>query len=446
MLTPMPTQIEGAKFLADRQAALLADEPRVGKTGAAVIGADLIMAVRILVVTTASGRAVWRKAFQDWPKFPRSVSIGPSSCDVQIVSWAGVTQSEQRAALLRQTFDLLILDESHAAKNFEAARTRAVYGDPRTSGDEVAAATALRTRAAAVWCLSGTPLPNSAADLYPMMRSLCPDRLAARGELPDVRSHAAFMDRYVITRPKRISRFRSISVVVGGRNLDELKTRLDGFILRRTQADVGIRGPVYETLPLLVGKKAMDEAILAERDLDKRLILNAAATGDTKTLEMAMGPIRRLTGAVKAPAIVEAARDDLDNGLDKLVIMAWHTAVLDALQDGLRDYGALRVDGSTSAKDREIAQDWFRDRPEHRVFIGQIQACAEAIDLSAASTLWFGEVSFVPAMMGQASKRITNTQQTRQPIVRVCVLSGSIDEPIQAALLRKWADIRKVTS
>jgi len=441
---PYPHQIADGRWLAERSAALNAADCRTGKTGTAIIAADMILAVRILVVTTASGRAVWRKAFEQWPAFPRSVMIGVGAADVQIVSWAGVTQAEQRAALLKQRFDLLILDESHYAKSFEAARTCAVYGDPRSAGDEVAAATALRTRAAVVWCLSATPLPNSPADAYPMMRSLCPERLAARGDMPDVLSHAAFMDRYVITRPKRISRFRSIDVVVGGQNLEELRTRLDGFVNRRTQADVGIRAPIYETLPLLVGKKALDRAILAESSLDRRKILNAAATGDTKELEMSLGPLRRLTGAIKVPAIAEAAAEELANGLDKLVIMAWHTEVLDELQDALQRYSPVRLDGSTSVKERERAEHVFRTDRFARVFLGQIQAAAEAIDLSSSSTLWFAEVSFVPAMMGQASKRITNVNQKRQPFVKVCVLAGSVDEPIQAALLRKWATIREV--
>ncbi|KQO69496.1 hypothetical protein ASF22_02490 [Methylobacterium sp. Leaf87] len=400
----------------------------------------MILAVRILVVTTASGRAVWRKAFQEWPAFPRSVSIDPSVADVQILSWAGATQAEKRAALLKQRFDLLILDESHAAKSFDAARTCSVYGDPRSAGDEVAAAVALRSRAAVVWCLSATPCANSPADLYPMMRSLCPERLAARGDMPDVLSHAAFMDRYVITRPKRISRFRSIDVVVGGQNLEELRTRLDGFVNRRTQADVGIRAPIYETLPLLVSEKqrrALD-------NVDTIALLKAADEGDTKALEMHLGPLRRLTGEIKAKAVVEAVKEALDNGLDKIVLMAWHTDVILALGLALMDRGVAFIDGSTSAKHREEAEQRFRDLPNVRVFIGQIQAAGEAIDLSAACELWFVESSFVPKDMAQAALRITNHTQRRQAFVKVCTLAGSIDEALQSSLMRKWSAIREV--
>ena len=65
-MIPKPTQIEGAKFLAARKHALLADEPRVGKTGAAIMAADMLGLRKILVITTASGRAVWRRAWPEW--------------------------------------------------------------------------------------------------------------------------------------------------------------------------------------------------------------------------------------------------------------------------------------------------------------------------------------------------------------------------------------------
>ena len=71
----MTTQLIAADFLARRQRAFLWDSPRVGKTGAAVIAADYIGARSALVVTTASGRGVWRRAFPAWQTIPRRVRV-----------------------------------------------------------------------------------------------------------------------------------------------------------------------------------------------------------------------------------------------------------------------------------------------------------------------------------------------------------------------------------
>lgn len=445
MLTPFPTQLSGAAFLADRQAALLADEPRVGKTGAAIIGGDYSFAETILVVTTASGRPVWRRAFDAWSGYGRTVQVmekaAPVKAQVVIVGWPSVNRPEVLAVLLKRRWDLLVLDESHNAKNFEAKRTEAVYGRLVDDGATLVDAAALAKRARQVWCLSGTPMPNSPADLYPMLRAIAWERLGPPYG-PVVMKSQDFLHRYCIVRMKKLPRgFRKIPIVVGGRNLEELRDRLDGFILRRTQADVGIREPIYETLPLATSAKVREQAFAG---VDTKRVLEAAEAGDTRKLDMELGPVRRLTGEIKARAVVEALHDEFDSGVHKIVLAYWHRDAGAILREGLAKFGVSGIDGSTPAAARGEAEQRFLHDPKIRVFLGQIQAAGEAIDLSAAAEMWFVETSLVPKDMAQMSKRITNFSQKRQCFVRVCVLEGSIDEALEQVLLRKWTAIRKV--
>lgn len=443
-MIPKPTQISGARFLAERQYALLADAPRVGKTGASIIAADLTLDENILVVTTASGRPVWKRAFPQWSTLGRSVEIlGPAEPKAQVViaGWPSIASKDSLGRLLARRWNRIILDESHYAKNVEAKRTQAVYGDLLRG-----AWRGLTSRADGVWCLTGTPIPNAPNDLYPMMRALCPERLAASGDWPDVTSYAAFMKRYCKVKPKKIGRgayARYIDVVIGGRNLEELRARLDGFMLRRTQEDVGISAPVYELMPLEVKARVRAEI---EASADHRKILEVAEAGTTKDLEMHLGPLRRLTGEIKAKAVVEAIREEFECGLDKIVLMAWHTDVIHLLRDGLAAYGVVGIDGSTPAKSRGAIEQQFLNDPDTRVFVGQIQAAGEAIDLSSAAELVFVEPSFTPKDMAQAALRVTNHGQDRQVRVRVAALEGSIDEALQAILMRKWSAIREVLS
>jgi SWI/SNF-related matrix-associated actin-dependent regulator 1 of chromatin subfamily A len=450
MLTPFPTQLSGAEFLANRQHALLADEPRCGKTGTAIMAADYNLDDSILVVTTASGRPVWNRAFADWSEFDRSVQIVTSAkkvtAQVAIVGWPSIANPQLRAELLKRNWDRLILDESHAAKNFDTRRTQAAYGAPMEDGHILLCRGALANASKGVWCLSGTPLPHDPSDIYPMMRALCAERLSANPSKawPDVTKYGDFLHRYCVVRMKKLPRgFQKIPVVIGGKNLDELRARLEGFILRRTQQDVGIREPIYETLPLAVSDRMSREA---EGCADRSAILAAAKAGDTKALEMHLGPLRRMTGELKAKAVVAAVKDEFDGGLDKIVIAYWHRAVGDILEAGLAEYNPVRLDGSTPAAKRGEHEQRFLHDPTVRVFVGQIQAAGEAIDLSSAATLWFAESSFVPKDMAQMSKRITNYGQTRQCFVRVCVLESSIDEAINEILIRLWASIKGVLS
>lgn len=446
MLTPFPTQLSGADWLSRQQHALLADEPRVGKTGTAIIASDYCLDDTILVVTTASGRPVWKRAFPAWSPFNRQTQIltknAKLTAPVCIVGWPSITNPFVRKELLSRRWDRIYLDEAHNAKNFDARRTQSAYGLLTEGGSILHRNQSLAYAAKGVWCLTGTPYPHDLSDIYPMMRALCPERLQAdptRG-WTDVTRYEDFRDRYCKWRPKKLSPWKSIIVIMGGKNETELRDRLAGFMLLRTQADVGIRPPVYETLPLAVSPRMLRDV---EGDIDRTTVLNAARNGDTRALDMHLGPLRRMTGEMKAHAVVEAVRDEFDGGLDKIVLAYWHKDVGQILKDGLAQYGVVGIDGSTPAAKRGDAEQRFLHDPKIKVFIGQIEAAGEAIDLSSASVLWFVETVFSPKSMKQMSLRITNHTQKRQAIVRVCVLEGSIDEAVNESLLRLWSSIRE---
>lgn len=442
-MKPYPHQIEGAQWLAARQFGILADEPRVGKTGTAIMACDLIGAKRVLVVTTASGRGVWRRGFADWsPDRETFIALAnqkkPDLPDTVIVGWPSVSDAALRRNLLKQPWDVLILDEGHYAKSFAAKRTQAVFGE--IDGPELDQFMSLASGARRIWSLTGTPMPNSPFDLYPVLRACAPMSLMSA---PVVTLEDDFKRRYCRMKPKRIGHgyyARTIDVIVGGQNLDELRQRCEGLILRRTQQDVGIREPIYETLPLVISDTQRKRIDAAGQTAD---ILKAIDSGETKDLEMHLGPLRRLTGALKADLVAQFVKDEFENGLDRVVLAYWHKDVGDALHEALADYGVSRVDGSSSALEREVNVGWFQTGTT-KVFLGQIAAAGEAIDLSASAELIFVEPSFIPKDMKQMALRITNHTQKRQPRVRVATLDGSIDDAVQTSLLRKWSAINEV--
>lgn len=444
MISPLPTQLSGARWLSGKHRALLADAPRVGKTGTAILAADYLLIKTIDVVTTASGRAVWRQAFKTWSKMPRTVAVmgvdkNADDADVRIHSWGSIIKFADK----RNT-QLVIADEAHRAKNPASKCTESLYGkfyDETLLNDN-----AMVKPSTLCWQLTGTPLPHDPGDLWTHMRAACPERLKAdkKKGWPRIFSFDDFRERYCVIRFKNIKGFygrRKIPVVIGGRNVEELHARVGDYMLRRTQKDIGIRPPVYELMPLIVSEKQKLEAF---NNANQKAILEAAERGDTKKLEMELGPLRRITGAIKAKAVVEAAKEELEDGLEKIVLFFWHREVGDILEAGLQKFGVVRLDGLTTARERELAEENFRELPNVRVFLGQIQAAGEAIDLSSSQTLWFVESSMTPAHMAQAALRVTNINQKANPIVRVCVLENTIDENLQASLLRLWTAINGV--
>lgn len=444
MYLPKEHQKSGAAFLAERQFAILADEPRVGKTGSSITAADMIGARTIAVVTTASGRPVWRKGFNDWSMFGRSMqvlgggkSILSPCTEVAILGWPDMkTSSAAFQQVFLRDWDVAIFDEFHYGKNLEAARTQAAFSD-----------IGLHAKAKNVWCLSGTPMPNSPNDLYPVLAARAPERLKANlaKGWPDVSDPEIFKRRYCKIKPKQIGFYRWIDVIIGGQNLEELHERMQGLYLLRTQQDVGITGAIYEVLPLMLPPAALKSALAADRSISDTKVLQAIQSGDLDAIkEEHLGPVRRVWGELKIKPLVEVLTEEFNDGLKKVVIAAWHSDVIAGLAQGLAKFGVTGVDGSTSAKAREANVHAFQTDPSVRVFIGQIQAASEAIDLSAATELVFAESSFQPAQMKQMALRITNFGQAGAPRVRVATIEGSIDDAIQSSLLRKWAAIKEV--
>lgn len=450
-MIPFPHQIEGSKWLAERAFGILADEPRVGKTGSAIMAADTRGARTILVATTASGRGVWKRGFHDWSVLDRPLQVITNGAKlsaatrVAIVGWPSLNQSPVQAQLLAREWDVLILDEGHYAKAFSAKRTEAVFGALLEDGLALGRR-GLIQKAKAVWALTGTPMPNSPFDLYPVLRANASGRLLAdekRG-WPDVTRESVFKKRYCKIKPKKIGvgyMARWIDVIIGGQNLEELRQRTEGLILRRTQQDVGIRAPIYETMPLLVTpqQRAKIEAAAG----DARSIMKAIEAQDTKALDMHLGPLRRITGAIKAERVAEAVREEFESGLDRIVLAYWHQEVAAILAENLAAFGVTGIDGSTPPAARDGNVQAFQ-RGKARVFLAQIAAAGEAIDLSAACEMLVVEPSFQPAQMKQIALRVTNFGQARQVRVRVAALEGSIDDAIQASLLRKWTTINEV--
>lgn len=437
IMTAYPHQVEAAEFLSARKRALLADEPRVGKTGATLLGMAALgdQASRVLIITTASGRKVWQRAVRDWlgddwsdrtaAYYTRKLTDEMLGARVLIIGWAALSKHAE-LLVSRGRFSLVVADEAHYAKDFKAQRTKALYRTVSKNADRL-------------WLLTGTPMANGPLDLFPALQDF-------RALDAEHRTFYGFRDRYCVVRRMKMGR-AEFDQIVGHKNLDELSERLRPHMLRRTQSDVGITEPIVETAPLYVKASDVRKILKELEKADPEAIEAFAGSGDVSDISPDhFATLRRITGTIKAPAVAEMIVDEIEGGADKLVVMAWHRDTMDVIEREVRNSGirVVRVDGSTTPAQRDKREAEFREDDEVKVFLGQIVACGEAIDLSRSSDLLFAETSYVPKDMRQASLRITNHNQTRQPRVRIATLADSIDERVQAAVVRKMRDIKEV--
>lgn len=425
LMQPFPFQVEGGKFLAGRKRALLADDMGLGKSAQAIIACESVGAKHVLVICPASVRENWRREFV---KFS-TTGVKPvvqSYDDIVDKPWIGITN---------HLWDVLIVDEAHYLKTPDARRTQVIYGK---KCDGVGG---IIERAERVFLLTGTPVANHYGELWTMLHAMIPGQIHGVNGRP--MKYPTFETRYCLTAADGHGGTR----VVKSKNHESLRAALDGFMLRRKKEEV-----LNDLPPIRFDTLAVSGTIPSfDGDIDQFALVRKALAekgiGGLKELAPHVAQLRRLTGLVKAESCAKWIADWIEAGGKKLAVFAYHRDVIHALVGALEqeNIGYTGIDGSHESRDRQLRIDAFQNRPEIKVFIGQIQTCI-GFNLTAAADALFVETDWTPSNNEQAAMRIHRIGQKNACLVRFAMLAGSIDEDIQRAVMRKSQDIARLFS
>jgi SWI/SNF-related matrix-associated actin-dependent regulator 1 of chromatin subfamily A len=432
-LTYFPYQLEGIHFALQRDGTLWADEQGCGK-GIEAIG--LINALgdavkRVLIVCPATMRLVWRAELDRW--LVRRLSIGVIGIDpiplelfarvsILVVNYSRLERSKD--LVLGRTWDVVILDESHLAKNPETQRSRVV-----------AQIQAVRRLA-----LSGTPMPNGRPiELYAVLSWLDPNRWPQSETFN-------FAQRYCAAKLTAFGWDLN-----GASNVEELGRLLrETVMIRRTKAEVLPQLPpkfrrVVELSPSSDLKKLVEAELEAFHNWQDKCI--DTNTGDViihafrpnKPIEWdTLAKIRHAVAIAKIPLVCEFIEQTAQAKEDKLVIFGHHRDVIETLAQNLALFGPVILYGGMGSKEKQMAIDRFQTDPTCRVFIGNIQAAGLGITLApAASHCIFAELSWVPSDLTQAEDRLHRVGTKNNVLVQHLVLSGSVDAIMVRRLMAK---------
>jgi SWI/SNF-related matrix-associated actin-dependent regulator 1 of chromatin subfamily A len=309
----------------------------------------------------------------------------------------------------------LILDEAHYLKEPETKRTQAILD-----------AGGIASTAGRVSFLTGTPAPNHAAELYPMLRA------AGRfdGTYWEFARRACYV-RETVHGPK----------AWGLKDRDFVRDLLAGWMLRRTSA---VELPPTDFGEMLVEPaECGGEAILAPlarmEPHAAGLIAKAAEAGDFEAIDTPhMSTLRRLVGLAKVAPVAQAAEALLSGDpTAKLVLFALHRGVIEHLRDRLAGFGAITLTGGEPDVRRRAAKEQFQHDLATRLAVCQMKAAGVGLTLTAANHLWIVEPSWTPADNDQAMRRIVRIGQTRRTSVNFVTLNCSIDIAVNRVLRRK---------
>src|SRR5262245_8944944 len=160
---------------------------------------------------------------------------------------------------------LVVLDEAVAFKTATAARTKAVYGDALDGIGGIIEGVRF------VLAMSGTLAPAHNGELYPHLRALAPAALTdERGRI--MRRHV-FEKTFCEFGARRVTGGRVVQVIVGSRNSELLRKRIEPFVTR-----VSLR-EIAPTLP----PERHEVVSIAREDIQLDELPIIAAIEDAKT-------------------------------------------------------------------------------------------------------------------------------------------------------------------
>ena len=408
-------QDSGASWLSVRSRGYLGDEPGLGKTRTIIEALNRAGVERPLIVAPAIVRSHWGDTTASYGRG------APLIFSYDEIMRGGTGMMKRLLGLFG--VGALVLDEAHYLKHATAQRTKILLGPDGYA-----------RRLPVVYLASGTPIPKHVGELWTVVASMFPEVAINHG----IRTHAEWLEQFAIMRPMYVRGVRR-DKVVGVKNETELNEILSAIMLRRTLDDVGLDVPMIDWQVL---KLDGTEPFALVDDDNAALLEVSRYRGALEDIanEPHIARMRRRLGELKVDPVVQMLRSQLADSTEKVVVFAHHTDVLRALADGLRQFGAVRVDGGTSDAARHHALDKFQHYADCRVFIGQNQTTGTGFDglQHAAHRAILVEPSWSNYENVQLAKRLARIGATeRRVIVQMVSLAGTLDDAIVGQNLRE---------
>jgi len=401
---------------------MLADQMRLGKSAQAIRAADKLSAMRILVICPASVKIGWSREFIKWSTYDRKCQIVQGtkakidkSAGVIIINYDILWRQAIKDQLLSMDFAVAIIDESHYLGGRNSNRTKAILLQTKTS-------IPVLSRCVYKWFLTGTPVLSRPRELYPILKSCAPDVMKP------------YMSYTAFTRHFCAGYWDGFQWVdKGATNTVELNMRLGkNFMLRRLRKDhLDELPPTYQIVPIDIKNKKVSALMEKEFTWDK-----GDASYQKLQLTDELATVRRELAIEKIPEAIKHINHLLAVE-DKLVVFGYHREVFLGLYEKLSAFNPGLLMGGMTDGQKQKSIDDFKDDPSCKLFLGQITAAGQGIDLSVANNILFVETSWVPGEIEQAADRCSGWNQTKKVSAQFMVIQNSLEEHMLRTVIEK---------
>ncbi len=422
-----PYQRQGVEFLIDRAAcgagAILADDMGLGKTLQLLAVLEAFReqaaragrAFRALVVCPASVIPCWLEqarrfcpglgcaAIAGTPR-QRAEAIAAHARPLLVTHYA--LARIDRAHLMAQRYDFLILDEAQAIKNPDAqvtAAMRAIQADHAIA-------------------MTGTPIENSLLDLWSIMGCLNPGLLGDRID---------FTARFINS----------------GHGAQELRRHLAPLIIRRTKSVVA------QDLPERTEQLVMLDMEPEQRQFYDHLLARGKAELAGTGPGAILGLLTRLRQACCHPSLVTPNAKHPSVKLERLLeqlatlnasghstlVFSQFASMLALIAERLHDLGIPHavLTGETPLPTRQRLVEDFQNAAEPTNFLLSLKAAGTGLTLTKADYVFIFDPWWNPAAEQQAIDRTHRIGQRNPVVAYRYVTAGTVEENVLTLLQQK---------
>jgi SWI/SNF-related matrix-associated actin-dependent regulator 1 of chromatin subfamily A len=407
---PLNHQKESIQKLVENKKFILGDDMGLGKTTSTIIAALETGAKKVLIICPATLKINWKREIENYSDRSIFISEGKTFStehDFVIINYDIIknfhdTKKKDESQVIAANFDLVVVDEAHYIKNPTAQRTKLI-NDIAKNVDRL-------------WLLSGTPMTSRPIDYYNLLNLV---------DSPTARNWMAYVIRYCQGYQFNAGG-RKIWNVTGASNLEELRDRTSGTILRRLKEDVldlpdKIITPVYLRLKSKAYEDIMGEYYdWYDKNPEESKSLTVQFTKLTK--------VRQVIADEKINYTIELAENILEQG-KKVIIFCNFT---DSLEKITEHFGkiAVKLNGSMSKAEKQYSVDQFQDNEKIKVFVGNIKASGVGITLTSSEAVIFNDLSFLPSDHSQAEDRSYRYGQKNNVLVYYPIFENTLEAVI----------------
>jgi len=433
-------QLEGIKFVhLQKGKALIADEMGLGKTIEALGYLATIKEKRpVLILCKASAKINWLRECAEWlpNEFARLLE-GRMGEEINPIFSIYICNYDILGKRLNQILEVLkpkivIVDECQAVKNQDALRTRAFQALCKGTKQEIETQDwKLDRKELEIIPMSGTPIVNRPDEFFTVLNILNPS------EFP---TWEFYKKRYCFKADgfydKRLKKERML----------ELHQEVSKVMIRRLKKDVLSELPdkLRSVIPLEMTnreeyKRAEKEFIQWVRENFGEKSAKAASRAEQLVF---INRMKMLAAKGKLQALETWLDDFMESG-EKLVLFCNHKFVVEQLEQKYNGKSTKLV-GGMKLEDKQASIDKFNESGDTQLFIGNLIAAGDSINLTSASNVAFAEFGWTPGSHVQAEDRCHRMGQKDTVNCYYFIAENTIEEYLMRLISEKMKTLGAV--